>query len=152
MNVISEPASTDNQKILSWPSITRGALAGLAIVVVAAIARAVLNHQMDDFKKSIWVYLLFVLVLVGYFVAGYVAGRARPDTPLTNGALAGLGAVVLWIPIRVVIWAVREDGHALLKGNQAILRPGQIFGALVISTALGMVGALIAARRSRTTT
>ena len=152
MNAISEPASTDNQKILSWPSITRGALAGLAIVVVAAIARAVLNHQMDDFKKSIWVYLLFVLVLVGYFVAGYVAGRARPDTPLTNGALAGLGAVVLWIPIRVVIWAVREDGHALLKGNQAILRPGQIFGALVISTALGMVGALIAARRSRTTT
>lgn len=152
MSAISEPASTDNQKILSWPSITRGALAGLAIVVVAAIARAVLNHQMDDFKKSIWVYLLFVLVLVGYFVAGYVAGRARPDTPLTNGALAGLGAVVLWIPIRVVIWAVREDGHALLKGNQAILRPGQIFGALVISTALGMVGALIAARRSRTTT
>ena len=152
MNVISEPASTDNQKILSWPSITRGALAGLAIVVVAAIARAVLNHQMDDFKKSIWVYLLFVLVLVGYFAAGYVAGRARPDTPLANGALAGLGAVVLWIPIRVVIWAVREDGHALLKGNQAILRPGQIFGALVISTALGMVGALIAARRSRATT
>lgn len=152
MNAISEPASTNNQKILSWPSITRGALAGLAIVVVAAIARAVLNHQMDDFKKSIWVYLLFVLVLVGYFVAGYVAGRARPDTPLANGALAGLGAVVLWIPIRVVIWAVREDGHALLKGNQAILRPGQIFGALVISTALGMVGALIAARRSRTTT
>lgn len=152
MNAISEPASTDNQKILSWPSITRGALAGLAIVVVAAIARAVLNHQMDDFKKSIWVYLLFVLVLVGYFVAGYVAGRARPDTPLANGALAGLGTVVLWIPIRVVIWAIREDGHALLKGNQAILRPGQIFGALVISTALGMVGALIAARRSRTTT
>lgn len=152
MNAISEPTSTNNQKILSWPSITRGALAGLAIVVVAAIARAVLNHQMDDFKKSIWVYLLFVLVLVGYFVAGYVAGRARPDTPLANGALAGLGAVVLWIPIRVVIWAVREDGHALLKGNQAILRPGQIFGALVISTALGMVGALIAARRSRTTT
>lgn len=152
MNAISEPASTNNQKILSWPSITRGALAGLAIVVVAAIARAVLNHQMDDFKKSIWVYLLFVLVLVGYFVAGYVAGRARPDTPLANGALAGLGAVVLWIPIRVVIWAVREDGHALLKGNQAILRPGQIFGALVISTALGMVGALIAARRSRATT
>ncbi|MBJ7260662.1 MAG: hypothetical protein JHD17_01845 [Acidimicrobiia bacterium] len=152
MNAISEPASTNNQKILSWPSITRGALAGLAIVVVAAIARAVLNNQMDDFKKSIWVYLLFVVVLVGYFVAGYVAGRARPDTPLANGALAGLGAVVLWIPIRVVIWAVREDGHALLKGNQAILRPGQIFGALVISTALGMVGALIAARRSRTTT
>ncbi len=152
MNAISEPASTNNQKILSWPSISRGALAGLAIVVVAAIARAVLNHQMDDFKKSIWVYLLFVLVLVGYFAAGYVAGRARPDTPLANGALAGLGAVVLWIPIRVVIWAVREDGHALLKGNQAILRPGQIFGALVISTALGMVGALIAARRSRATT
>ena len=152
MNAISEPASTNNQKILSWPSITRGALAGLAIVVVAAIARAVLNHQMDDFKKSIWVYLLFVLVLVGYFAAGYVAGRARPDTPLANGALAGLGAVVLWIPIRVVIWAVREDGHALLKGNQAILRPVQIFGALVISTALGMVGALIAARRSRATT
>jgi hypothetical protein len=53
---------------------------------------------------------------------------------------------VLWIPIRIVIWAVREDGRGLVSGNRAALGPGQLFGAFVIAAALAMLGALIGAR------
>jgi hypothetical protein len=65
---------------------------------------------------------------------------------LSHGALAGLGAFVLWIPIRVVIWAVREDGRALFSGDDAALSPGQVFGQLVIASAIGMLAAVVAAR------
>jgi hypothetical protein len=102
-----------------------------------------------DFDDSGWIYPLFVLILVAYGIAGWIAGRARPDAPLTHGALAGLGAFVLWIPIRVAIWAVREDGKALFSGDDAALNPGQVFGQLVISAAIGMLAAVVAAHLSR---
>jgi len=149
---MTEITESNNSSSVSWPAVGRGALAGLAIVIVAAVTRAVLNNQIDHFNKSGWVYPLFILVLVGYFVAGLIAGRAYPSSPLTVGGLAGLGTVVLWIPIRIVVWALREDGRSLVSGNEAALRPGQLFGALVISTAVGMLGGLIATRRARAKT
>ncbi len=149
---MTETTESNNSSSVSWPAVGRGALAGLAIVIVAAVIRAVLNNQIDHFNKSGWVYPLFILVLVGYFVAGLIAGRAYPGSPLTVGGLAGLGTVVLWIPIRIVVWALREDSRSLVSGNEAALRPGQLFGALVISTAVGMLGGLIAARRARVKT
>ena len=69
-----------------------------------------------------------------------------PDAPLTNGTLAGLGALVIWLPIRVVIWAAREDGRGLFSGHNAALPPGQLFGALVIAAGLGMVGGFVSER------
>jgi len=138
-----------------WRAILRGALIGLAIIVPVTVLRVILDREIHDFDDSGWIYPLFVLILVAYGVAGGIAGRARPDAPLSHGALAGLGAFVLWIPIRVVIWAVREDGRGLFRGEDAALSPGQVFGQLVIAAAIGMLGAMIAARiaarRQRTT-
>lgn len=42
-----------------------------------------------------WVWLFLVLILIGFTVAGYVAGRLRPDTPMLHGALGGLLAFVV---------------------------------------------------------
>ena len=124
----------------------RGALIGLAIIVPVTVVRVVLDREIADFDDSGWIYPLFVLILVGYGAAGWVAGRSRPDAPLAHGALAGLGVLVLWIPIRIVIWAVREDGRGLVSGDRAALGPGQLFGALVIAATLAMLGALVASR------
>jgi hypothetical protein len=55
----------------------------------------------------------------------------------------------VWIPFRVLIWLTRDDNRGLVSGNDPVLRPGQIFGFLVISTALGMVGGYLASRRQR---
>ena len=131
---------------IHWAAVVRGAVVGLSIIVPVTILRVVLDHEVDNPDHSAWIYPLFVLLLVGYAVGGYVAGRAGADAPLTNGTLAGLGALVIWLPIRIVIWAAREDGRGLFSGHRAALPPGQLFGALVIAAGLGMLGGFISER------
>lgn len=131
---------------VDWRVVVRGALVGLAVIVPVTVLRVVLDREVADFDDSGWIYPLFVLILVAYFLAGWIAGRARPDAPLTHGILAGLGVLVAWIPIRILIWAVREDDRALFSGDDAALRPGQVFGALVIAAALGMLGGFLGER------
>jgi len=133
---------------IRWALVLRGALTGLAIIVPVTVVRVLLDREISDFDDSGWVYPLFVLILVGYLVAGWIAGRSETETPLMHGTLAGIGVLVLWIPIRIVIWAVREDERGLFRGNDAALRPGQIFGNLVIASAFAMLGALLASRRA----
>ena len=126
----------------------RGALTGLAVIVPVTVLRVVLDRELTDFDNSGWVYPLFVLILAGYFLAGWVAGRTETESPLMHGTLAGIGVLVLWIPVRIVIWAVREDDRGLFRGNDAALRPGQLFGNVVIAATFAMVGALLASRRA----
>jgi hypothetical protein len=148
-----QPTTTGSDERIDWRSCARGALVGLAIIVPTTIVRVVLDREVDSFDDSGWIYPLFLLILIGYFAAGWVAGRARPDSPLTHGTFAGLGVLVAWIPVRIVIWAVREDDRGLFTGRHAALRPGQVFGHLVIAATLGMLGGLMAVRlgRRRTT-
>jgi hypothetical protein len=118
---------------------------GLAVIVPVTVLRVVLDREVADFDDSGWIYPLFVLILVGYLVAGWVAGRTRPGAPLTHGILAGIGVIVLWIPIRVVIWLVREDGRGLFRGKEAALAPGALFTAFVLAAGLGAAGAALGA-------
>jgi hypothetical protein len=138
------PAS--ERPLVQWHTVLVGALVGLGILAALSVISALLDHYLDDFNNSGWIYPLFVGVLVGYAVGGFVAGRATPDAALTNGTLAGLGAFVLWIPVRIIIWVVRDENKGLFTGHSAVLRPGQIFGHLVIASALGMFGGWLGAR------
>jgi hypothetical protein len=139
----AEPGITDG---IDWPAVVRGAVVGLSVIVPVTILRVVLDHEASDPNHSPWIYPLFVLLLVGYTIGGYVGGRAGAAAPLTNGTLAGLGALVIWLPIRVVIWAAREDGRGLFSGHNAALPPGQLFGALVIAAGFGMLGGFLIER------
>src|SRR6202035_3972231 len=76
----------------NWRVVLRGALVGLSVIVPVTIVRAVLDRQVSDVNQSGWVYPLFVLILVAYVVAGWVAGSGAPGAPLTHGALAGWGS------------------------------------------------------------
>jgi hypothetical protein len=131
---------------VQWGAVLRGAVVGLSIIVPVTILRVVVDHEVAHPNTSAWVYPLFVLLLFGYAVGGYVAGTAAPDAPLTNGTVAGVGALVIWLPIRIVIWAVREDGRGLFSGHQAALPPGQLFGAFVIAAGLGLFGGFVSER------
>jgi hypothetical protein len=140
---------TSGPTTVDWPAIARGALLGLALIIPTTIVAAVLDRSIDDFEDSGWRVVLALLVILAFVPAGAYAGRLARDAPLTNGALAGLGAFVLWIPVRVLIWLTRDDNQGLVSGRDPVFRLGQVFGFLVISTALGMLGGAIAMRRRR---
>ncbi|MFI5047119.1 MAG: hypothetical protein ACHQIG_08640 [Acidimicrobiia bacterium] len=135
-----------DERLLDWRAMLLGALLGLAVLVAASVVGALLDRNMANYDKSGWRAVLFVVVLVGYLSAGFVAGRRVPSGSLSNGALAATLAFVLWIPIRIVIWAVRDENKALFTGSSPVFKPGQIFGHLVIASALGMLGGVLGAR------
>ncbi len=77
---------------------------------LASIVEAILDRNIDRSTTAAWIYPLFVVVLFGYMLGGFGAGRLAPEAALSNGLLAGIGAFVLWIPVRIVIWArARRD-------------------------------------------
>lgn len=139
----------DEHAVVNWQAIARGALVGLALIIPVAILSAVLDRAVDNFEDSGWRVPLALLVMLAFVPAGAYAARLAHNAPLTNGALAGLGAFLLWLPLRLLIWLTRDDNQGLVSGNDPVFRPGQIFGFLVISAALGMVGGYLASRRRR---
>ena len=141
------PATPDEADgVIDRHAVLTSAVVGLAILIAASVIDAVLDRNVDNYKDSGWRYVLFVMVLVGYFVAGVLAGRRAPGGALTNGALAGTLTFVLWVPVRMIIWAVRDEHEQLFTGVDPVFKPGQIFGHLVIASALGMLGGIIGAR------
>jgi hypothetical protein len=130
-------------------AVLRGALVGLAVFVPVSILRVVLDREISDFDDSGWIYPLFLLILAGYGAAAWVAARNRPGAPLTHGVLGAVGALGLWIPLRIAIWAVREDDRGLFNGDDAALAPGQLFGQLVIAAGIGMVAGWLSVRLRR---
>ncbi|HMF84121.1 MAG TPA: hypothetical protein VKI01_12670 [Acidimicrobiia bacterium] len=141
------PPDVDAPATVRWPAVIRGALLGLALVIPITIVGAVLDRAMDDFEDSGWRVLLALLVAAAFVPAGAYAARLARAAPLTNGALAGLGAFLVWLPLRLLIWFTRNDDQGLVSGHDPVFRPGQLFGFLVISTALGMLGGFLASRR-----
>lgn len=137
----------ESRAAVRWPAVIRGALLGLALVVPITIVGAILDSSMDNFDNSGWRVLLALLIALTFVPAGAYAARLAPAAPLTNGALAGLGTFVAWLPLRVLIWLTRDDRPGLVTGRDPVFRPGQLFGFLVISTALGMLGGYLASRR-----
>lgn len=146
MSVPTEPSSSVDGPLVDWRAVLRGALLGLAVLVGASVVEALLDRNIDAFRDTGWVYPLFVAILVGYALGGWQAGRLAPDGALTNGTLAGMGAFVLWIPVRIVIWLVRDEHRGLVSGHSPALRPGQLLGHVVIAAALGMLGGFLGAR------
>ncbi len=136
----------DADAIVDWAAIAQGAVIGLGVLVAASLVDALLSHNIDNYDQSGWRYPLFVVVLVGYFIAGFVAGRRAPSGALTNGAIAGVLAFALWVPVRILIWVARDENKALFTGATPVFKPGQIFGHLVIASALGMLGGTLGSR------
>jgi hypothetical protein len=130
-------------------AVGRGALAGLLVIVPLTALRAVVDRDVSDFDRSGWLYLFGFGLLAAYVLAGTVAGRRAPDAPLTNGILAGIGALILWLPLRILIWAVRGEDHGLLTGSEPVFTAGQLFGQLLFASAFGLLGGLFGARSVR---
>ncbi len=130
-------------------AIGRGALAGLLLIVPLTALRAVLDRQIDDFDNSGWVPLFALALFAAYVVAGVVAGRRTPNAPMSNGLLAAVGAFLLWLPLRVLIWAGRGESQGLFSGVDPVFTLSQIFGSVLFAAIFGLVGGIIGARTKR---
>ena len=141
MTVNSPETPVDEGPLVHWPAVFRGALLGLCVLVGGERDRGDPRpqHRLASTTAG-GSTRCSSRILFGYTLGGWQAGRMAPDAVLTNGALAGVGAFVLWIPVRIVIWVVRDENRGLFSGHSPALRPGQIFGHLVIAAALGMLG------------
>jgi hypothetical protein len=144
----SEPTPV-NRSTVAWGPALRGALVGLCVLVAVSIVEAILDRNTTNFSDSSWIFPLFVAILVGYAVGGYVAGRAVPDSPMTNGLLAGVFAFVLWIPVRILIWVARDENRGLFTGHSPAIRPGQLVGHIVIAAGLGLLGGWLGGRAAQ---
>jgi len=135
--------------VIQGRAILRGALLGLVVIVPVAVLYALLHRAVDDFQNSGWAPLFALSIVAAYLVAGVGAGRIALDAPLSNGALAGLGSLVLWLPLRVLIWAMRDATNGLFTGTDPVFSASRLLGQAALAVGLGALGAYFAARKAR---
>lgn len=78
-------------------------LAGARLAVVVGGASIVLAQAVKSLTDVDANLLLYLVLLGGLTAGGRVAGRRRPESPLTHGALAALAAFALLIAVITVI-------------------------------------------------
>ncbi|MGZ4794682.1 MAG: hypothetical protein ACXVJZ_16400 [Acidimicrobiia bacterium] len=133
--------------VIDRHAVARGAALGLLLFVPLSTIFVVIDHNVDDFDHSGWATVLAILLLLVYMFCGFVAGRLAPDAPFSNGMVAAMGAFLLWIPIRIIIWAVRVGNKGLFTGHQPVFSVSTVFGQFVVAAGLGAIGGWLATRR-----
>lgn len=129
-------------------AIGRGALLGLAVVAPASLADLALS-SLKDVDEGWLVFTLFAAILAAFFLAGYKAATTADGSPYTHGALAGLAAFALWLPLRVATRALvgeqllGREGDAAFKVVEAVVTAG------LFAMSFGILGGFVGAVRSR---
>ncbi len=136
-----QAAKPSARLVIDVTALRRGIVGGLVLIVPISLIVALVSHHRRSGYGG-WLFVAFVAILYAYATAGYGAARTRPDTPLAHGMLAGLGAFLVWLLVRLAVPLARGD------------RIG--FGIVAVATnalfavALGALGGLFAARRGPT--
>jgi hypothetical protein len=123
-------------------ALRRGIVGGLVLIVPISLIIALVNHGDRRTTYGGWSFVAFVAILYAYATAGYGAARSRPDAPLAHGMLAGLGAFIVWLLVRLAVPLARGD--RLGFGVVAVMTNA------LFAVALGALGGLLAARRGPT--
>ena len=137
-----------NTDVIDPHAVARGAAIGLLLFVPLSAIRVVIDQNVSDFDHSGWAPAFGVALFAVYVVAGVVAGRAALDAPYSNGIVAAVGAFVLWIPIRILIWAIRDASQGMFSGDGPVFTPARILGQIVFAAAFGAIGGWLASRRA----
>ena len=111
----------------------RGAVVAIAICLPLAL---VSQQVADEGEGSPLSGLLLLLVLAGFAVGGFVAGRAATTAPFTNGGLAAVLAYVVIQGTALVISVVQGDTPSV---------PALVFNGL-LAYGCGLAGGALAAR------
>jgi hypothetical protein len=133
---------------LDLGAVGRGALLGLAVVAPASLADLALS-SVKDVDEGWLVFTLFAVILGAFFLAGYKAATTAEGSPYTHGAVAGLAAFALWLPLRVATRALvgeqllGREGDAAFKVVEAVVTAG------LFAMSFGILGGFVGAVRNR---
>lgn len=124
---------------IDWRAVGIGAIVALAVAAPAALVAQALYSADAISDGSNWVFVFTAVILCGCALGGFVAGRKRPDAPLSHGALAALAAFVIVQGIGVAVRLVDGDTIDAVK---------IVFNAM-LSAAVGLLGGLLATRSGK---
>ena len=119
--------------------VVRGAAGGLLIAMSAALANVALAAQHPPNKGL--VNLAFLAVLLGFGLAGFVAGYEATHDIARHGAFA---AVVAFVPVEVIAILGRIDRHQAINVLELVILP---FLAALAGMFGASFGASVGARR-----
>ena len=118
---------------IEWPAVRAGAVAAIAICLPVSIIGKVV---VDDPEHSSATPIVFLAVLAGFAIGGYVAAKRCVDSPYTTALVSSLLAFVLIEIVSVVSLSLRD------KEIDAVVIISNAFFAY----ASGLLGAAIVAR------
>lgn len=122
-----------------WAQLDRQAIAvGAAVAIAITLPAALLAEVLVDNDDSTLGPPLFLLVLVGFGLGGFMAARRAPTAPLSNGAVAALVAYVIIQGVGVVRRVIADE---------TVSPAGIVFAALLASST-GLLGAFLARRQA----
>jgi 4-amino-4-deoxy-L-arabinose transferase-like glycosyltransferase len=122
---------------LDRTAVLRGAAVGVVVLALAIAGWQVADAAADFATDSNVVFLFYAVALAGWAAAGFIAARRALDLPYTTGAVAAACSVVPVAAIAIVVDATRGDSPPV----------GAIVAQTFVAATLGIVGALVAARR-----
>lgn len=129
-------------------AVLRGAVVGLCIIAPASLVDLMLS-AVDGLDDGVWVLALFAVILAAFTAAGYRAARIATGSPYSHGALAGLAAFGLWLPLRIVTRALVGEQLLGRDGDSAVEIIEAVAASGLFAMSFGILGGLIAARRRR---
>ncbi len=92
---------------LDWTIVRTAATGGLLLLVPGALGAAL---ALDEGSSAAWALVFVLVILFGFALAGFIAGRLRPDTPMVHGAASAFLAFVVAQLVGVVAgWADGVD-------------------------------------------
>jgi hypothetical protein len=112
-------------------------LRGAGYALCWLVPAAALNYLAAQSDSVVFVFLTFLLVLLGFAFGGYAVARNPTDTPLQHAAAAALLAYAVVQGVGVVISLVGDDEISVL---------GIVFTAM-LAICTGMLGAVLAKRQ-----
>ncbi|QXC62341.1 TIGR04086 family membrane protein [Aquihabitans sp. G128] len=115
----------------------RGAAAGTFLAVPAALANVVLSAQDADDRSAVLSIVTLLVLLLGFVLAGFAAGRLATFERARHGTAAALIVFVLIEVIAVLGRLDRGDGVSL----------GSILFTGLLAAAAGAAGGTLGARR-----
>ena len=137
--------------LISWVDVGRGAGAGAGVLILGGIGFSFLESESlttPEFRFGV-----FLLQIAAFATAGCIAGYAVNDAPASNGLVAALGTILMWVPVRAAIWyaSQREAGVQLFseQGISVPLLAAACGLAVVVGIASAYIGAGLAESQRR---